>query len=87
IEVDLTLREASIDTILEEEDKQAKVLLVIEFLKQNLELKLIPNFAFQLMFFPSPNWELFEDDDIPISGWNVPMSKDELIQTNDNIQE
>ncbi|CAG8736394.1 40090_t:CDS:2 [Gigaspora margarita] len=100
-----TLREASVDTILEEGDnwiqiskihteetgnkasntveelkqqieyknlqitlnflitEQAKVPSAIEFLKQDLELELIPDFAFQLTSLPLPNWELFEIDE------------------------
>ncbi|CAG8520729.1 6594_t:CDS:2 [Gigaspora margarita] len=103
MDIDRTLREASVDTILkkgtiqteETKDKapniveelkqqiehrnlqitlnfliteQAEVLSAIEFLKQDLELELIPDFVFQLTSLLSPNWELFEIDETHTPG-------------------
>ncbi|CAG8820797.1 21824_t:CDS:1, partial [Gigaspora rosea] len=49
---------------------QEEIPLAIEFLKQDLVLESIPDFAFKLTSLPSPGWELFEeaeiDDDISI---------------------
>ncbi|CAG8782983.1 4131_t:CDS:2, partial [Gigaspora margarita] len=52
-----------------------------EELKQQIEhknLQMILNFLIT---------EQTKNDEIPILGWNVPMLEDELIQTNNNIQE
>ena len=38
--------------------KQKEILSAIEFLKQNLVLESIPDFAFQLTFLLSPSWKL-----------------------------
>ncbi|CAG8735499.1 37537_t:CDS:1, partial [Gigaspora margarita] len=46
----------------------AEVLLAIEFLKQNLELELIPDFVFQLISLLLPNWKLFEVNETSTPG-------------------
>ncbi|CAG8607066.1 2867_t:CDS:2, partial [Gigaspora rosea] len=55
----------------------------IEFLKQDLALELIPDFAFKLTFLPSPGWKLFEEAEIDD---DTLMQEDEPIQPTINTQ-
>ncbi|CAG8796483.1 19402_t:CDS:1, partial [Gigaspora rosea] len=62
---------------------QEEVPSVIDFLKQNLELEAIPDFAFQLTSLPLPSWELFEEAEIDI---DTPMQGNEPTQPTINTQ-
>ncbi|CAG8800049.1 20056_t:CDS:2, partial [Gigaspora rosea] len=62
---------------------QKEVLSAIDFLKQNLELEAIPDFAFQLTSLSLPSWELFEEAEIDI---DTPMQENEPTQPTINTQ-
>ncbi|CAG8631423.1 26038_t:CDS:1, partial [Gigaspora rosea] len=62
---------------------QEEIPLAIEFLKQDLALESIPDFAFKLTSLPSPGWELFEEAEIDV---DTPMQENKLIQPTINTQ-
>src|SRR6185437_11424407 len=63
--------------------KQEEIPSVIEFLKQNLALESIPDFAFQLTSLSSPSWELFEEAKIDV---DISMQGNEPTQPIINTQ-
>ncbi|CAG8722639.1 7542_t:CDS:1, partial [Gigaspora rosea] len=62
---------------------QEKIPSAIEFLKQDLALDSIPDFAFKFTSFPSPGWELFEEAEIDD---DIPMQENEPTQPTINTQ-
>ncbi|CAG8751238.1 2769_t:CDS:2, partial [Gigaspora rosea] len=62
---------------------QEEIPSAIDFLKQSLELEVIPDFAFQLTSLPSPSWELFEETEID---FDTPMQGNEPTQPTINTQ-
>ncbi|CAG8806117.1 22317_t:CDS:1, partial [Gigaspora rosea] len=62
---------------------QKEILSAIDFLKQNLELEVIPDFTFQLTSLLPPSWELFEKAEIDI---NTPIQGNKPTQPTINTQ-